>query len=81
MRFDYVQYDETVTSDYTVEHARLGYYITIVGKGLGEDRYVNKNGTVWSFMGTLPDSREGGTYISTKEEAESLLASLLGAQK
>lgn len=74
------QYFEKVTSDYTVEHARMGYYVTLMVGNLVDDRYVRKDGTVWASMDDK-NGEAGGTYFSTKEEAESLLASLLGAQK
>lgn len=79
-RLQGLQYFEKVTSDYTVEHARMGYYVTLMVGRLVDDRYVRKDGTVWASMDDN-NGEAGGTYFSTKEEAESLLASLLGAQK
>lgn len=80
MPVKYVKYDEHVTKYYTVQHARLGYYISFYTGTLEGDRYVRKDGGIWSFMDSV-GSGEGGTYFETQEEAESLLASLLGAQK
>lgn len=80
MGFEKRQYHEPVNTDYRLANTWIGYYIVFYGAEVGDDRYVRRDGTIWSFMDSHY-GETGGTYFDTKEEAESLLASLLGAQK